>query len=298
MILMDFSGITVANVAIGIREFGEPTEDIVRSMIMNSVRRLNTKFKKKYGELVICCDSRHYWRKDEFEYYKYKRGVDKAKKREEDGINWAEVYTWVNKIKDELKENFPYIVIDINGCEADDIIGTLVNEYGASEKMLILSRDGDFKQLQSKNVHQYDPITDKVLKVENARLYLSEHIIRGDSGDGIPNILSPRDTFFTGTKQKSVMKKWIANCIGEDPKEFCTTPDMLARYYENEKLIDLRKGVPKDLYSEIISVYNSGTEVKNNKIYSYLAKNKMSNFMDVIADFYNESEPKQEIGIF
>ena len=296
MMLMDFSGITVANIVIGIREFGEPTEDLVRHMILNSVRRLNTKFKNKYGSMVICCDNRHYWRKDDFEYYKYKRGVAKAKSRERDNIDWNEVYTWVGKIRDELRENFPYIVIDIHGCEADDIIGALVTEF-STEKNLILSRDGDFKQLQTINTHQYDPITDKVIKVENPRLYLSEHIIRGDAGDGIPNILSPRDTFYTGTKSKSVMKKWIAGCIGEDPKDFCDTPEMLARYYENEKLIDLRKGVPKDLYNEIVSVYNEGTTVGNNKIYTYLAANRLSNLLDVMADFHNEA-PKPVIGLY
>mgnify|MGYP003654709354 CR=1 FL=1 len=297
MILMDFSGITVANIHVGISQFGKPTEDIVRSMIMNSVRRLNTKFKKKYGEMIICIDNRHYWRRDEFEHYKYKRRVAKARSRETDDLDWNEIYGWVNKIVGELRENFPYIVIDAAGAEADDIIGSLVTEYEASEKILILSRDGDFKQLQSRNVHQYDPISDKVVKVENPRLYLSEHIIRGDAGDGIPNILSPVDTFYTGIKQKSVMTKWIANCIGENPKDFCDTPEMLARYYENEKLIDLRKGVPKELYNEIISVYTEGTEVKNDKIYTYLVKNKLANFMDVMSDFHNE--PKQhETGIF
>ena len=295
--LMDFSGITVANIYIGIREFGEPTEEIVRNMILNSVRRLNAKFKNKYGEMIICCDDGHYWREDAFEYYKWKRRQLRAKSRETDDLDWPEIYRWVDTVKSDLKANFPYTMLQVEGAEADDIIGTLAKEHGGDEKILVMSRDGDFKQLHSKNVHQYDPITDKVVKVENPRLYLSEHIIRGDSGDGIPNILSPADSFFTGTKQKSVMTKWINNCIGEDPKDFCDTPEMLERYYQNEKLIDLRKGVPKELYNDIIKMYNEGTDVKNNKIYNYLAKNKMTNFFDVMADFYNEPSV-QETGIF
>ena len=297
MILLDFSGVVVSNIHIGIREFGHPTEDIVRHMILNSIRRLNTKFKKKYGNMVICCDSKHYWRNSFFEYYKYKRKVARDKAREKDDIDWNEVYSWVDKIALELKEYFPYTVIIIDGAEADDIIGSLVKKYETSEKILILSRDGDFKQLQGKNVHQYDPIGDKVVKVENPRLYLSEHVIRGDAGDGIPNILSPKDTFYTGTKQKSVTKKWIANCIGEDPKDFCDTAEMLERYYENERLIDLRKGVPEKLYNDVITIYNNGTTNTNSKIYTYLMKNNLTNLLDVMEDFYNEGKQIEE-GVF
>ncbi len=290
MILLDLSGITVASIHIALRELGQPSESDIRHLMLNSIRRLNKKFKNKYGTMVICCDDRTYWRDTEFEFYKWKRREDKKTKRATDNIDWAEIYTHVDTVKQEIKENLPYHFVDVKTAEADDIIGTLCLEFG-SEKTIILSRDGDFKQLHTKNVKQYDPITDKQITVENAKLYLSEHIIRGDSGDGIPNILSDDDVFSIKDKRQTPMqKKKVDMWVGEDPKDFCDTTEMLANYYRNEKLISLNH-IPKDLYKSILTCYNTGINTKNSNVFTYLVKNKMKNMLDDCSDFHSNLKP-------
>ena len=43
------------------------SEDLVRHMILNSIRGYNVKFKEEFGiDIIICCDSRHYWRREVF----------------------------------------------------------------------------------------------------------------------------------------------------------------------------------------------------------------------------------------
>lgn len=288
IILLDLSGITVASIAIALKELGQPSESDIRHLMLNSIRRLNRKFKSKYGTMVICCDDRTYWRYEEFEFYKWRRREDKKTKRATDNIDWNEIYIHVDKIKQEIKDNLPYYFMDIKTAEADDIIAALCHEFG-SEKTIILSRDGDFKQLHTKNISQYDPITDKNITVENARLYLSEHILRGDGGDGIPNILSDDDVFsIEGKRQTPMQTKKVNMWIGEDPKNFCDTEEILNNYYRNEKLIDLRK-IPKYLYNNTIECYNKYTLNKNNKVFNYLAKNRMKSMLDDCSDFHTNS---------
>ena len=91
--------------------------------------------------------------------------------------------------------------MDVEGAEADDIIGTLVPRHIMSENILIISSDGDFPQLQMYNgrssftVKQYNPSQKKFIISENPLQELKEKIIRGDKGDGIPNVLSSSDCF-------------------------------------------------------------------------------------------------------
>ena len=202
MILVDLNQVAISNLMVSLNSYGKGTEvneDLVRHMVLNSLRSYRVKFNEEYGELVICCDNRKYWRKEIFPFYKASR----KKYRENSDYDWTLIFETINKIRDELKEVFPYKVIDVLGAEADDIISVLTNNYAtgwlSEEKILIISGDKDFMQLQKyKSVSQYAPVLKKFLRTKNPDRFLKEHILRGDPGDGIPNFLSPDNSFVLG----------------------------------------------------------------------------------------------------
>ena len=159
MILVDMNQISVASVMmhLNMTKAIKPDGGMVRHMILNSMRMYRTRFKEEYGELVLCYDSKHYWRRDFFPQYKCNR----KKTREDSNHDWDAIFECLNEIKQELKDNFPYKHLEVYGAEADDIIAALCLELEFDNgKTLILSGDKDYIQLQkNKNVSQYSPIT-------------------------------------------------------------------------------------------------------------------------------------------
>jgi hypothetical protein len=288
MILVDLNQVMISNLMMqpGLKADGI-NENMIRHMVLNSIRMYNVKFKDKYGEMVICADDKKYWRRDLFPYYKASR----KKTREESPYDWNLIFETLNKVRDEIRENFPYKVIQIDKTEADDVIGTLCHQYGkelkneSDEKILILSSDKDFMQLQKfVNVEQYSPIAKKFLKESNPVRFLREHIIKGDRGDGIPNILSSDDTFVAESRQKPVIEKKLNIWVTQNPEEFCDAT-MLKNYKRNESLIDLSK-VPEEFSSRILDAYQTPGEVKGkDKILNYFIKNRMKLLMEHIQEF-------------
>ena len=213
MIIVDLNQTMISNfmAQIGNHTNIKIEEDLLRHMILNSIRGYNAKFRYEYGEMIIACDDKRSWRKNLFPYYK----ANRKKAREKSEIDWNSVFDVLNRVRDELKEYFPYRVIQIDTAEADDVIGSLCHEFGNSlEKILIISGDKDFKQLQSyMNVKQFDPVRKRWLEEANPERYLKEHIMKGDTGDGVPNFLSKDDTFVTASRQKPLrsdkLSKWI-----------------------------------------------------------------------------------------
>jgi len=43
-------------------------EGLVRHMILNILRMHIRNFRKDYGDVVLCCDNRKYWRKEYFPF--------------------------------------------------------------------------------------------------------------------------------------------------------------------------------------------------------------------------------------
>ena len=193
------------------------------------------------------------------------------------------IFDILAKLKQELKENFPYKVIDVEGAEADDIIGTLVPIYSAHEKILILSSDGDFLQLQAygANVKQYNPSQKKFVKSENPILELKEKIIRGDKGDGIPNMFSPSDCFVRDLRQKPITQKTLDKYLNEDVKNF--SYDETVNFGRNQTLIDLTF-IPQDIKEKIINTYEE-TKPAKGKLLNYFIEHKLKNLMEVIEEF-------------
>ena len=161
MILVDMNQISLASVMmhLNMKKTTKPEENMVRHMILNSLRMYRGKFNGEYGELILCYDSKHYWRRDYFPQYKCNR----KKIRESSNLDWDAIFECLNNIKQELKDYFPYKHLEVYGAEADDIIAALCLELEFDNgKTLILSGDKDFIQLHKYvNVSQYSPITKK-----------------------------------------------------------------------------------------------------------------------------------------
>lgn len=259
-------------------------EDLIRHMILNILRNHIKNFKNEYGEVVLCCDNRKYWRKDYFPFYKASR----KKNREKSNLDWHLIFDMLAKFKNELKENFPYKVIDVEGAEADDIIGTLVPRHIAHENIVIISSDGDFLQLQRYNtgkytVKQYNPAQKKFIKSEEPLVELKQKIIQGDKGDGIPNIFSPSDCFVREIRQKPISKVTLSKLLSEDingnESEY-----VKSGFLRNQTLIDL-SFIPKEIKEDIINNYEEFKPAPKNKLFNYFVEKKLMNLMDSIGEF-------------
>ena len=256
-------------------------EGFFRHMVLNSIRSFKAKFSDEYGELVIACDNKNYWRRQLFPYYK----ANRKKNRDNSEFNWKSIFESLDKIRLELKEVFPYRVIDIESAEADDIIGTLCKEFGnTNQKILIMSGDKDFIQLHRyTNVRQYDCVRKKFITHNNPDKFLKEHIIKGDVGDGVPNFLSPDNCLVVGERQRSITTKKLDIWVTQEPEMFCTE-QMLRNYKRNEQLIDLSK-IPQHISDNVMKSFNEQYGKKSNDLMGYFITNRLKNLMDSIGDF-------------
>ena len=283
MIIMDLSQVMISNLMIqlGNHTNADIEEDLLRHMVLNSVRAYNVKFKNEFGEMIIACDAGNNWRRQIFPYYK----ANRRKNREKSEINWTSVFETLNKVRDELKDYFPYRVIRVDGAEADDIIGTLAQTYGnTNEKILILSGDKDFVQLQAfMNVQQFDPVQKKWRKTNDVDRFMKEHIIRGDAGDGVPNFLSADDTFVVGARQKPISQKKLDQWLDTDPKEFCDE-NMLRGYLRNQQLVDLNF-IPPDIKKEVLVQYEQQAGKGRDKLFNYFIDRRLKLLLESINEF-------------
>lgn len=286
MIIVDLNQVMIANI---MAQLGNHTntvieEDLFRHVTLNSLRSFRKQF-AEYGEMIIACDDKNYWRKQQFPYYKGNR----KKAREKSDVDWNQIFNHLNKIREELKVNSPYRVIQIEGAEADDIIATLCIEYGtilsSQEKILILSGDKDFVQLQVYgNVEQYNPVLKKFIKHANPHQYLREHILKGDRGDGIPNIMSDDDCIVKGERQKPLPAKKIEYLTGIPDLSTVLTAQEHARFKRNEQLIDLHM-IPEDKKVMILNKYEQEADKPKDKLVDYLKKHKLKVLLENISEF-------------
>ncbi len=288
MILIDFTQVVIGSLMVALNRGEDLDDDLVRHLILNNIRYYRTRFTEDYGEVVICCDSRHYWRKDYFPNYKANRKVDRKKSE----YNWDLIFETLNTIRDEIRENFPYKVIEVYGAEADDVIAVLTQQR-ASDKNIIISSDKDFIQLHWVNIDQYSPVTKKMVTHPFPKQYLSEHILKGDRSDGVPNILSPDDTFTENKRQKPMRKAVIADVLDQliafDVEQLymlakCPRDTWIRNWQRNETLIDLTK-IPAEIQNKIIKEYDSVKTTDRSKLFGYFVEKKLSKLIQSIGDF-------------
>ena len=290
MILIDFTQIAIGSLMVAINRGGQEVDDtLVRHLVLNNLRYYRSRFTEEYGELVICCDSKHYWRRDYFPNYKANRKKDRASS----GYDWDFIFTTLNGVRDEIKEHFPYKVLEVYGAEADDIIATLVKHEQGDPDTIIISSDKDFIQLHGFHVKQYSPVSKKFVNSTLPLEYLREHIIKGDRSDGVPNVLSPDDTFTESKRQKPIRKTMLITLTEAmdrwEPKDLfqlakCNRDTWVRNWQRNETLIDLGK-IPHDIRDKILREFKNASTGDRSKLFNYFVEKKLNNLIQSIGDF-------------
>lgn len=299
-ILVDFSQVVLSSCYVfaedlnknNLAQQSEPegrkrAENIIRHVILSQLLAIKKKFGKTYGDLVICCDAPYgnYWRKDVFPYYK----ANRKKTRDDSVLDFKMIFEISGAIVNDLKEFFPYKVVQVDGAEADDVIGTIVSDahtFGNTERFVIVSEDQDYVQLQQyPDVVQYRPRKKKLLVEKNPIAYLHEKVIRGDKGDGIPNVLSEADSFVEGKRQKVVTKTKLEELIRDYAlyTDKADTP-LAIRLNENRRLIDLGC-IPSDVRTSIVEAYNQSPKGNRGSIFNYLMSHGCTVLLQHVQEF-------------
>lgn len=282
--LIDLNQVLISNLMQHLKHVAktnEMNEDLIRHMCINTIRASVKQFKSKYPNIVLCCDNKHYWRKDYFPFYKSQRKHD----REASGFDWSLIFDVLNKIRDELKTFFPYKVIDVEGAEADDVIAVLTARLAPHGNVLILSSDKDFGQLQKyPNVSQYSPILKRFIKIDDPSTFIREHIIKGDRGDGIPNFLSPDNTFAAGERQKVINGKKLQEWLRQDMETFCTSDDMVRGFLRNQTLVDFDY-IPSEVQERIVNAFDDSKPATKQTMMDYFIEKRLSVMIESISDF-------------
>lgn len=275
MQILDLNQTTFSVAFSQLKNIDEVNEDIFRYIVLNCIRSYVSRFRKDYGELIIACDSTENWRKDVFPYYKARR----AKSREDSKVDWNKIFKSFNVVREELKEFFPYKVVEVPKAEADDVIAVIAQE--ASEPVLILSGDTDFMQLHSKNIKQYDVVRKRHIST-TIKTYLFEHILEGDVSDGVPNVLSADDTFVLNKRQRPLTKKRKEFFL-KNPLEQYSTGEK-RNFLRNKQLIDLNC-VPEEIKINILEQYKELPVKNKSKLFNYFYDKKLMKFIDSIQEF-------------
>jgi len=274
--LVDFSQIVIGSY-MSASKFTSVDMDVIRPAVLNTLRLYRTKFLNEFGELIICCDDRKSWRKELFPNYKASR----KKTRSAAPIDWENLYECLNQLKEELTEWFPYKVVQSDKAEADDVIAILVGL--ANERTLILSSDKDFVQLHQFNVRQYSPIQKKFVEGD-AKWSLHEKLVKGDVGDGVPNIMSDDNVFIDeGRRQKPITKKKVDAWYDLDPDMYCDA-EMLRNYNRNKQLIDLGE-VPESIRINITKQFEKAVVGDRKRLLTYFINHRLKNLTENLSEF-------------
>ena len=295
MIVVDYSQTAISNLMaeIGGRTDIEIQVPLLRHMILNSIRGYKQKFGNEFGQIVIACDNQTYWRRQVFQYYK----AGRKKARESSGFDWKTIFEALNLIRTEIDTFFPYKVVNVEGAEADDVIAVLAewsqtNDLkngslfeGDPKPFLVVSGDHDFIQLQKyKNVKQFSSIQKKYIKPEiSPQQYIFEHTIKGDKGDGVPNVLSADDSIVIGERQKPITTKkleaWWADCTTMPTDDVFKT-----RYERNRMLVDFTR-IPENIKNSIINNYTGQPDKNKSMLLNFFVEHKMKNMLELIEEF-------------
>ena len=297
MILVDYSQVALAAILTFQRELkGTESEvkNLIRHVTLSTLKSYKKKYGKEYGEVVICCDGRKYWRKEFFEFYK---GMRKSN-RDKSDLDWKLIFDTLSEMREDISQHFPYRVMHIDRAEADDIIAVmtqylqenlLIQEGLVEEpqKILILSSDKDFKQLQLyPTVKQWSPMQKKYITATKKEIveHKIEHIVKGDTGDGVPNILSKDDVFMKGERQKPMSAKRLQEFF-DNGFTACKNDEERRNWHRNSTLVDFDH-IPADVKESIIVAYIS-SKPKGDKmsIMNYLMEHRCRLLLDEIEEF-------------
>jgi len=241
MILIDFNQIVVTRIYMFIIKdkknlsiYQNPLfESSLENDIFTFLRGIHSDYGSTYGDIIICCDGKYPWRREIFPHYKHSRKKNKDSNRE----MWNFIHKFINGFIQKHKYDNLVQIMFHDRVEADDIIARMISN-NPDERHMIVSKDKDFFQIQSPTVVQYDYSKRKFIYPSPNEYHITEHIIRGDSSDGIPNILSDADTFTVeGKRQVPMNKSRFSSLIEEFPENY--EVNVRKRYNQNKLLISL-----------------------------------------------------------
>ena len=279
MILVDFSSLIMSSIMVQIKDINE-NPDLIRHMVFNMIRRYNVEYREQFGETIICFDSKNNWRKETFPEYK----ANRKKNREESDVDWSMIFDIIGEVKENLKTFSPYRCIEVERCEADDIIGTICEKQMSPEPILIISPDRDFVQLQRyPNVKQFSNVQKKWVEPKEGSALddLALKILQGDTGDGVPNVLSDDTTLAEGRRQ-GVLSKKKKEALLEDPQALGTT--VARQYIRNKTMIDLTS-TPDDLQEQIMAEFQKPANGSIMRLMTLFTKNRMNLLTESLSDF-------------
>ena len=285
MVLVDFNGLAIGSIMGSLNRGEGLSESLVKHIILNNLRLYRKKYSEnKYGKIVICCDSPS-WRRDVYPEYKANRTTG----REKDKHDWGAIFDLIDSTLNDIRNNFPYAVIKIDKAEADDIIGALTIHKSIpliGEDVVIISADKDFIQLQKHgHVIQWSPLFNKMVKDTNPTKYLFEHLLKGDSGDGVPNVLSPDDCLVNHIRQSPMTKKKIGEWWdAKDRLKEVMPQEVFRNYIRNREMIDLDR-TPEFIKKESIDQYENYEYPKRSNILTYLIENRMKMLIENAGEF-------------
>ena len=277
MILLDFSQTMIGSFMAMGKGSIVVEEDLLRHTVLNTIRQYKQMHRHvDHGGFVICCDSPKNWRKESFPEYK----ANRKKKRETDTTDWTSLFEFLHQMIDDLREYFPYKVVKVESAEADAIIAVLTQEE-MKNPTTIISSDKDFIQLQKyEGVQQWSPLTKDWVKGD-PEASLWEKLVKGDAGDGVPNILSSDDTFIVeGKRQRPISKKKM-EMWKEDRSSW--TDEMHRNFNRNEMMVDLEK-TPESIRINIINQFREQVP-PHGRLMEYFTEKRLKNLMEHIEEF-------------
>lgn len=282
--LLDFSQIVISSAI----EYHSQTKEsieipLLRHITISNLLFYKKKFKLSVDNLIVCADGRDYWRKGVFPLYKQNRKKDHDKS----SFNWDQFFEDFNQIKTEIKTELPFNMVEVYGCEADDVIAVISKQQCPhQDRIIIVSSDKDLIQIQENmcpKVEQWSPFHKKMISPQTNSYSLFEHIIRGDAGDGIPNILSDDDVFMNDSKRSKPIRatnimQWEQSGGLSYPESFCVSEEMLGRFNRNLNLIDLRQ-IPDCFVQKIVEEFTNYQRPSAN-VFGYLTKHKLKKILE------------------
>lgn len=190
-----------------------------------------------YENVIICNEGFKSleWRRSIFS--DYKRNRDASKGEEE-----YKVFKEFLSKTESLIKMFPSKNIKVDEAEADDIIYVLAKKYSEEgNEVVVVSTDGDFKQLMNylTNVKVYNPIKQKF--VEANKYIIEEKSIVGDPSDNISGI--PRIG-------KKTLEKML---LDEDLFKEKMKGDNAKIFETFKKIVDLRN-FPEEYQQKVLDI--------------------------------------------
>lgn len=289
-ILLDFSQIVLSACHVFENELSVYNQDkdgaknILRHVILSQILHWRTKYHDSYGEVIVCCDGKNYWRKNIFPQYK----ANRKKAKRESIIDWGLVFGMMDTLIEDLRSFFTYKVLKVDGAECDDVISTLIRsarENGSDEPFMIVSADKDFLQLQRfPRVWQVSPMRKTAVVSKNPEADLAEKIIRGDAGDGIPSVLNDDCAYVDETYKSSRMSRKMFERLMSEGYDNCSDRVIKAHWERNRTLIDFRF-IPAEITSAILKRFAEPPQGNKVKMFNYLTEKRCYKLLDRIEDF-------------